>query len=167
MTTLRAMGTAAVLVTLAGCASEKPPQETDVRTAVQAHLRKAGLSTARAFADRTCASAFISDSVCSVRPFGDRAEWGGGVQDVTRVVEIGGSQKETTLTTRTNRYGASSVDTTEITVWPIRVELLLECICRDRGGPVEGIPRRPLTATHDYRLRYMDSSDKPYWVVHD
>jgi len=160
-------GAGLLVVTLAGCTREKPPPETDVKSAVQTHLRQGGLSTGRAFADRRCSSEFVSDTVCRVGHFGDSAEWVGGVREVTRVVEIENSQKETILTTRTNRYGASSPDTTDITVWTVKVELLLECICRDRGGPVEGIERRPLTATHDFRLRYMDGSDKPYWTVHD
>jgi hypothetical protein len=52
----------ATLFASAGCARETPPQESDVRTAIETHLRNDGLSSARALADKACSSAFTPEA---------------------------------------------------------------------------------------------------------
>lgn len=155
-------------ITLAAC-SEKPPSENDAKMAVQYHLLGKygdggpGFSESRRMADGTCFSQFNSPIGCTNRS--EPSEWVGRVKEVVRVTEIAPSKKETVLTTRTNRYGVSSWDTYGITVWPVTVQLILECICRDRTGPVAEVPNRTFTTTKEYKLRYHADSKEP-WSVH-
>ena len=154
-------------ITLASCSREKPPSENDGKMAVQYYLLGTygdggpGLSEGRNLADKACSSEFNSNG-CGTGPF--VREWVGSVKEVARVTEIGASKKEDVLTERTNRYGVSSWDTDEITVWPVKVQLILECICRDRTGRIQEVPARTVTTTQEYKLHY-DADSKKHWSV--
>jgi hypothetical protein len=156
----------ALAIPLAGC-SKKPPSENDIKMAVQYYLvgiggyGGSGISDSRAIGDNACSSAFHSESGCE-----DRSEysyWVGSVKEVLRVLQIGESKEEP----ESNEPFNSGYH--NVTTWPVKVELRLECLCREEAGPVKGVHTRSLTTTHEYELRFRERTNpkdvEPEWYV--
>jgi hypothetical protein len=156
----------ALAVTITGC-SKKPPSENDVKMAVQYYLigidgyGGSGISDSRALGDNACSSTFHSQFGCGTGF--ENSYWVGSVKEVVRVLEIG-EPKEVPESNEPFNAGYHNV-----TTWPVKVELRLECLCRTVEEPVEGVHTRSLTTTQKYELRFRERNNpkdvEPEWYV--
>ena len=97
---------------LTGCKSTPSPE--DVKAALKKHLNTTVAG------ETLCLSNIGSSRPCE--------DVGSEVQNVD-VIEIGPSEKETLLTERHDQFGVPSWTTDDITVWPVKVRLKMECHC--------------------------------------
>jgi hypothetical protein len=118
-----------------GC-SKTPPPESGIIVAVQEHFKK------KDSPDGMCYSAFHNDMAeCLFSRMGTLQE--------IRVVEIGEPKEEPVK-------GIAAYH--DITVWPVKAELRLECRCQGRV--------RQLSKTEEYKISFTDS-DGGHWYVRE